>query len=184
MRSWRSRRTARATVPPTVVPREAARRFSSSCVAVSMRTLVLCMQESIHRCMQPEKALRALHRAVPGTRVHPGRGSEVSEGVPRWWGSCAWPCWSLVRPARRLPNHLRDRRGRPSRHRPPCATSPRRPPIPLTLADPGGSDLGTPLLPSLSAGRRFRGRSILPTPQTAGGPAPLCSAARPHRPAV
>ena len=48
MWSWRSARTARATVLPTVVSNSAARRLSSSWVPASILTLVLCMQISIH----------------------------------------------------------------------------------------------------------------------------------------
>jgi predicted 3-demethylubiquinone-9 3-methyltransferase (glyoxalase superfamily) len=48
MRSWRNAFRASVTVFPTVVPSDAASRFSSSWVATSMRTLVLCMQFSIH----------------------------------------------------------------------------------------------------------------------------------------
>ncbi len=49
MRSWANALTARVTVLPTVVPSELAKRLSSSWVWESMRTLVLCMQLSIHR---------------------------------------------------------------------------------------------------------------------------------------
>ena len=55
----------------------------------------------------------------------------------------------------------------------------------------GGQRRGVPLLhlsapPSLSLpiGPGLRGRSILPTPLTAGCRVPLCSGGRPHRPAV
>lgn len=77
---------------PTVVPNSSARRFSSSWVSLSIRTLVVCMQISIHPKAYP--AVASLP-AIGDTLACPSGDATVRDYGRAQWKLVAWACHLL-----------------------------------------------------------------------------------------
>ena len=103
MRSWARARTASVTVCPTVVFNSAARRLRSSCVAASMRTVVLCMQISLQSSCRSRWKLPG--RSRQGRRDRADR-RERPLGFDRTTGTMSPARWPMVAMAKGLaPRH-------------------------------------------------------------------------------
>lgn len=88
---------ARETVLPTVVFSSVAKRLSFSWVAASIRTLVLCMQISIHRLLavrtHPDRTIPVIRRPAsrcPAVPVSANAGSRATGSKPGERGLRRW----------------------------------------------------------------------------------------------